>query len=297
MLTEDPHWKLVTFTNAVVSEVPIWSPSDRSVYWADLYSPALQRTNIDTGTTSTFPVPDRLGSFGLREGGALLAMKSGIYDLDFASGSIIKRLEPPYDKNEMHFNDGRTDSAGRFIVGANQDPTDTVRGRGHYYRIDGTGLTPIISGITTANGTAFSPDGRTMYTAETRDFVIYAYDYDPETGTPTRQRVFARLPAGHFPDGAAVDSEGGYWIALIGAGVIWRFAPDGVLDRVVNTPTLFPAMVSFGGDDLSTMFLTTSRKYVAQLGEQEQAKELGVAGGIFSWQSDVRGFAEPTLSF
>lgn len=127
--------------------------------------------------------------------------------------------------------------------------------------------------------------------------MIYAYDYDVLTGTPANRRIFARLADGHFPDGAAIDDQGGYWIALIGAGAIWRFAPDGRLDRVIQTPTRIPAMVAFDGDDLATLLLTTSRKYLPLLPPDERAREIGVAGGVFSWRSDVHGIAEPLLSF
>lgn len=45
------------------------------------------------------------------------------------------------------------------------------------------------------NGTCFSPDGRTMYAAETPLQKISRYDYDPETGDISNKRVFVELEA------------------------------------------------------------------------------------------------------
>ncbi|MFX8086717.1 SMP-30/gluconolactonase/LRE family protein, partial [Acinetobacter baumannii] len=62
--------------------------------------------------------------------------------------------------------------------------------------------------------------------------LIWAFDYDTETGTPSRRRVFADLHdyVGR-PDGAAVDADGCYWICANDAGAVLRFTPQGVLDR------------------------------------------------------------------
>ncbi|CAN0552849.1 unnamed protein product, partial [Ectocarpus sp. 8 AP-2014] len=45
------------------------------------------------------------------------------------------------------------------------------------------------------NGTCFSPDGRTMYAAETPLQKIARYDYNPDTGDITNKRVFVELEA------------------------------------------------------------------------------------------------------
>ncbi len=78
-------------------------------------------------------------------------------------------------------------------------------------RVDGDWLTP--------NGFAWSLDGRTMYSADTRRGLVYAADYDVATGTAGARRVFADLgafPGG--PDGATVDADGFLWSAVFEEG-------------------------------------------------------------------------------
>ena len=53
-----------------------------------------------------------------------------------------------------------------------------------------------------------------MFHSDSKGQVIWAYDYDPDTGTPSDRRVVAR-PTEEVgrPDGAAIDEQGYYWSA------------------------------------------------------------------------------------
>jgi sugar lactone lactonase YvrE len=59
------------------------------------------------------------------------------------------------------------------------------------------------------------------------------------------------------PDGAAIDSDGCYWICGNDGGVLLRFTPDGVLDREIDLPMAKPSMCSFGGANLDTLLVTS----------------------------------------
>ncbi|MCP4307848.1 MAG: SMP-30/gluconolactonase/LRE family protein [bacterium] len=89
--------------------------------------------------------------------------------------------------------------------------------QGQFYRYDRDGrVTAHFDKLFTSNGTAFSPDGQTMYLSDSYPDIrpISACDYDLETGAPSRQRVFfdTRQVAGR-PDGGTVDSDGCYRMA------------------------------------------------------------------------------------
>ena len=63
--------------------------------------------------------------------------------------------------------------------------------------------------IGVSNGLAFAPDGRTMYFADTHRDIVWAYDYDADTGEATNERVFLDFgPLPGRPDGACVDEDG-----------------------------------------------------------------------------------------
>lgn len=64
------------------------------------------------------------------------------------------------------------------------------------------------------NGMAISPDGRTLYVAESTAMRITCFDIDAASGGLSNRRIFADVPDGGIPDGICLDSEGGVWAAL-----------------------------------------------------------------------------------
>ena len=167
-----------------------------------------------------------------------------------------------------------------------------VRGRAALYRLDGNGLTQIVDDITVSNSLAFSPDGRTMYLADTTVATVYAFDYDITLGTASNRRVFVRFDKGR-PDGAEVDSQGGYWIALMMRGVIARYHPDGTLDFEIPVPVLQPTKMAFGGRNLATLYLTTA-SYRYFPGDQPMGEH---AGGLFAIDTGYHGIEEARFAF
>ena len=123
--------------------------------------------------------------------------------------------------------------------------------------------------MTVSNGLAFSPDGGTMYWSDTHAHRIDALDFDGSDGSLSRQRVFAEFPPktpgqdlagyGGRPDGAAVDSEGAYWVAMYEGQRLLRLSPAGELLQEVPLPVRCPTMPCFGGAGLRTLFITTAR--------------------------------------
>jgi sugar lactone lactonase YvrE len=150
-------------------------------------------------------------------------------------------------------------------------------------------------GITVSNGLAFSPDARTMYWSDTKAHTVYAFDFDRDNGTLSAHRVFAQFAIksahqdlstyGGRPDGAAVDAEGGYWVAMFEGARVLRFAPDGAQTHEVRLPVRCPTMPCFGGADLKTLYITTAR-------EKRPADELArepLAGCVLQMRVEVPG--------
>src|SRR5258705_12223004 len=74
---------------AELGECPVWSPPEQALYWVDIHSPAMHRLDPATGATRDWPMPSRIGSFGLREqAGAVVALEGGFHVLDFAPGAL-----------------------------------------------------------------------------------------------------------------------------------------------------------------------------------------------------------------
>jgi sugar lactone lactonase YvrE len=169
---------------------------------------------------------------------------------------------------------------------------DMAAGRdaGALWALDAQGRPKLlVDGLIVPNGMAFSPDGRTMYLSDSHPKVqtVWAFDYDIDTGMPSRRRVFVDMHQHPGrPDGAAVDSDGCYWICGNDAGMVHRFTPEGRLDRSLALPVKKPAMCAFGGADLDTLYVTSIRPAGTDLSDQP------LAGGVFALRPGVRGLPE-----
>jgi len=181
-------------------------------------------------------------------------MQSGVFVLGTREPKLLVR--PAEHEAGLRFNDGRCDRAGRFWVGTLQDPDHPPRGVLYCIEADGRARA-MKSAIRVPNSIAWSPDGRTMYFADSPRHKIWAYDYDAETGGTSNERIFA-TPHPGFPDGSCVDADGCLWNAEWGASRVVRYTPAGRIDRVIAVPAKNPTCCAFGATRLDTLYITSA---------------------------------------
>jgi sugar lactone lactonase YvrE len=114
-------------------------------------------------------------------------------------------------------------------------------------------------GFIIGNGIAFSPDDTRLYFADSRDETVWVYDFDVETGAIANRRTFFSTDdlVGRV-DGATCDVNGNYWCALVHGGAVACISPAGRLVERIAVPAPKPTMVTFGGPDLATLFVTSA---------------------------------------
>ena len=253
-----------------LGEGPIWDERLGALWWVDIHGRAVKRYNGHE--VRVIAMPEAPGSIALRrEGGLVVALQSGVYLLGTEEPKALVR--PPEHQAGLRFNDGRCDRAGRFWVGTLQEPDFPPRGV--LYRVDPDGTaTAMRSAIHVPNSIAWSPDGRTMYFADSPRHKIWAYDYDADSGEMRNERLFA-APHPGFPDGSCVDAEGCLWNAEWAAGRVVRYTPNGKVERVIEVPAKNPTCCCFGGVRLETLYITTAD-----------------GAGVFATEPGVKGLAE-----
>jgi sugar lactone lactonase YvrE len=276
-----------------LGECPVWSAHERVLYWVDINAPSLNRFDPATGGNVAMPMPESIGSFALRAGGGfIVALRGGIW-LARADGKLERKiLDAPYDPAHHRFNDGRCDPQGRFFAGTMNERRDAYSAE--LLRIDADcTMTPILKDLMISNGLAWSPDGRTMYHADTPTHIVRAFDYDAATGTPSRPRVFAKWDGEtDRPDGGAVDSAGNYWTEFYRGGKVLQLSPRGEILAEYPIPTMCPTMCAFGGPDLRTLYVTSAR----QMREPDELARLPQSGGIFAMTVAIPGLPEPAFA-
>lgn len=292
--------ELIINARNATGESPVWQPQENALYWVDIPAGRLHRWQLD-GHFSYWTADEMLGCIARSpEGHWLGAQQSGIFKLTpQADGRLHaeKCAAVEHALPGMRFNDGRCDRQGRFWAGTLQTSMGGEQAGAMYRHEQGLdGAVPMLqaqlTGLTVPNGLAFSPDGRTMYLSDSHPNVqlIWAFDYDIDSGTPHNRRVFVDMNAHPGrPDGAAVDAEGCYWICAIDSGQVLRFTPEGKLDRALELPVKKPTMCAFGGPQLDTLFVTSIRPQGVDLRDQP------LAGGVFALNPGVKGLPEPMV--
>jgi len=125
-----------------------------------------------------------------------------------------------------------------------------------------------------------------MYFADSPRREIVGFAYDPDTGRLGNKRTVAHVDG--IPDGSCVDSDGCIWNAVWEGYRVERWSPTGKLLDAVEVPVCKPTCCAFGGNDLDTLYITTSR-----LGEPDErlAKE-PTAGSLYAVNPGVRGLKD-----
>jgi sugar lactone lactonase YvrE len=276
----------------------IWHELDAAVYWVDINRFLIHRFT---------PANESVRSWFFDEPATALSLTSADNILAVALASRVILWEPETDLRNhpifvldgwphVRLNDGRADPRGSLWVGSmrnNVKPDGSLGEAGGHdgmlYRIDPNGRSSIHRrNIGISNTLAWSPDGLRFYSGDTLANVIWAYDYDPQTGEIANERPFLKdFPRG-LPDGSAVDSEGFLWNCRFFGECIVRVAPDGKIDCVVEMPVRNVTTCTFGGSDLRTLYITTA--------SNEAAAGDRLAGGLFALRTDVAGQPENRYS-
>ena len=302
-------WQTVISQPCLLGESPFWHPHEQRLYWVDIAARHILRSQPGASAVECWDMPSEPGCIApAANGGLVIALRPGVFRAREWGGPLELIATLGYDPQQQRANDGKCDALGRFWIGT-LDESRVARNAALYALDCRAGAAPQIERqldqavlpATTANGLAWSPDDRTLYWADTPSHTIYAWDFDLPTKRLSRQRTFASFapkPSGwQFepatgnggyqgrPDGAAVDVQGNYWVAMYEGRRVCQLAPDGTLLAEFATPAQCPTMPCFGGEDLQTLYVTTARR---GRGATELA-HLPESGCVFSMRVPVPG--------
>jgi sugar lactone lactonase YvrE len=212
-------------------------------------------------------------------GGYVVAIERGFALLD--DDLRLQRTIPAFDDPAVRMNEGACDSRGRFYCGSMA--YEATPGAGTLYRLDpDLSVSVVREGVTIPNGLVWTRDDTVALHVETTEDRVLAYDFDIETGAFGEAETFADLSElDGSPDGAALDAEGGLWVAMWGGASVRRFDADGRLSDTIEVPASNVTSCAFGGPDGRTLYVTSSRDGL------ERDEEL--AGRVFSFDVGVAG--------
>ena len=276
-------------------EAPLWDFRTKSLWWMDI---SVRRLFCLLPGNRVVEFPDlpfsASGAALNGSRGLVLGGEEGLFL--YQNPNNHERIADEEDGDKLSINDLIADSDGRIYAGTIHWGENGMEQPGRLYLFDQSGAPRVVDeGIQLANGLGFSPDDCTLYLADSAARLIYAYNVDSANGSLSNRRVFARIPPEDgVPDGLTVDSEGFVWCAMWYGSQVIRFDPDGTLERRIPLPVSQVSSVAFGGDDLSTLYITTAAEpWPSPLeppGFDWNARPPG--GGLYAYRTDVQGRAE-----
>jgi L-arabinonolactonase len=273
----------------VLGESVLWDHDLGRLYWVDIESSELWTLDPVSGRTSVHRAPERIACFApRRREGLLVGFASGFAFYDPVTGRRENLAEFEPENPHTRLNDGKTDRQGRFVAGG----FDEVEGKlvSSVVRLDADRIvSTLFGGVGCANGICFSPDGATLYFADTNAATMWSFEYAVASGSVGKRKVvtaFKGQPG--LPDGSCVDAEGCIWNAQWNGHRVVRYAPDGRIDRVIDIPVLNPTCVAFGGANLDTLYVTTARYRMTP----EQLAAEPTSGALFALKPGVRGLVD-----
>lgn len=276
-----PVAEQLTGCDAVHAEGPVWSPAWGGLRWVDMLAGDVLHLDPSTGHVGRWHVGTVAAAIRPRAtGGAVIATERDFVVADTAGGPVRVVAEGVAARG-VRFNDGACDPPGNFYCGT--VAFDETPGAGQLFRLVATDhrVEKVLDDLTISNGLAWTGDGATAYYVDTPTGRIDAFDFDSTTGLSHRRPFVTIDQSDGAPDGLTVDADGGVWVALWGGHAVRRYDGAGTLVDVIELPPSQVTACTFGGPDLTDLYVTTSATGVG-------AGSPG-AGAVYRYEADVHG--------
>lgn len=260
-----------------VGESPLWDFYNGELLFVDILGKSLYVKKDKSPNFERIILPQKIGCVALCENGdILLALEDAVYRMNKAGKMSLahQKIKIKGDR----FNDGKVGPDGAFYLG-----TADKDGGGAFYRLRDGQLEELFGGCACSNGIDWTLDSKTMYYIDSPRQRIEAFDFDISKGEISNRRKFKDISSEWgIPDGMILDEEDDLWVALWGGGRVIRI--DKGSGEVINEIILPCPKVSsctFGGYDLSKLYITTASK--------EDASLYPHAGKVFAVSLGVKG--------
>lgn len=258
-----------------------WHAPSESFLWVDIDNGILHVYSLEQDKVTDHRLPDRVTTIIPLQGNdeeVVLAVKDKLifYHLKKRTSRLCSDLS--FIGKEWRTNDGKASPEGRIWIGVMH--TKTQQENGALYCVDkNRSIREVLSRQSIPNGIVWNKEGDTMYYADSGKNSIYAFDYDPESGSISAQRTVVLSPLGYgVPDGMTIDADGNLWVAHWGGYGVYIWNPKtGILIDKIEVPVPNVASCTFGGKEKNKLFITTALSGLTE----EEKKRYPLSGSLF----------------
>ena len=284
---------------AILGEGPVWDNRRNALFWIDSVGNKAFLFYPKTGENKVYELGQNVGTLVLtqRDDAVLVGLMDGLYELNLATGNLIKKVNPEPDLPGNRLNDGKPDPLGRLWIGSMCIADNGVEGFDNDYKCN---LHRIDSGfkchvmepkVRLSNGMAWTQDNKTFYFIDSPTRQIYAYDFDLAAGTISNRRVCVEFSEElGVGDGMDIDVDGNLWVAHWGGWSVVNWDPrTGKMLNKIDVPVCRVASCAFGGENYDKLYIVTSsmntendKKAQPHAGYMFVAENLGTKGLPFN---------------
>jgi sugar lactone lactonase YvrE len=273
-----------------LGEGPVWRHETKELIWVDYNKGDLcryhlsskQYTSIKLAETLMLAMPTDRGNF-------LLAVKNEVWLYSIKENKILKKQLVDENKPNNRLNDGKCDAKGRLWIGTMDDGAKPDSGA--LYQVEsGLKYQMMDEPYTIPNGIAWNSANTEMYVVDSYTKHVYRYDFNLEDGSIANRKVLIDTSSQEgSPDGMCIDQEDNLWIAFWQGQCLIQYNLSGEIISKIVLPVHIPTSCCFGGDDLSTLFITSSRAYDSP----ENISKFPLSGGLFAIRTEIAGAPVP----
>jgi sugar lactone lactonase YvrE len=229
-----------------LGECPTWIQASNTLFWIDITEKKLLSFELSSQIFHSASLPQEPGCIApIADHSLLIAMRDGIYSFNIEKKILTQLITAPYDVHIERFNDGKCDAMGRLWVGTVFEPKTSNNAGLYCFQSGPMGyqMQLMASDNMTANGLAFDSKNQLMYWSNTPAHQIDQFDLNLDTGQIANRRPFKifnpmRPPDIYEgrPDGACIDADNCYWVAMYGGSKVIRLSPQAEILTEINLP-------------------------------------------------------------
>ncbi|XP_022815254.1 regucalcin-like [Spodoptera litura] len=292
-------------------EGPHWSTAENALYWVDIQGQQVHRFDAETSNITSKTIGYGPVSLVVTVKDypklILISVRSELYFLpwdSFENDSSLRLLSVvDLGLPNNRCNDGKVDAKGRLWFGTmGKEVNNNVdMDQGTLYLMDEHNYDdPMdkVRPVTVSNGIAWTADKKFMFYIDSPTRNIDVFDFDLEEGSVRNRRTLFSYQANNVsgvPDGMTIDTDGNLWVACFNGWKVIKIDPRaGKLLEQHRLPVAKVTSVMWGGHDLSTLFVTTSKVGLSQAELNAQPE----AGSLFAIEgTGAKGLPENQFVF
>jgi len=263
--------------DAIIGEGAYWDWRTKELLMVDILSGRVIKFSPQGDLIKEYQLGNHVGAvIGIEDSDDYLLVEQRGLSVMKPTGAREQLLTLITD-DVRRFNDAKADPTGRLWAGVMGYQENSGDGALYSYQYGGL-MHQMIDALSVANGLDWTSDGKTMYFIDSPTRKIGVYDINLAT-SEIKLRSYIDIPVPGNPDGMTLDADDNLWVALWGGSCVIQLSPEGKLLRKINLPVTKVASCTFGGKDLTTLFITTASWNI----DEE------LAGSVFSIETDTQG--------